>query len=172
MSTAEKIIILRKYLNLSQAALGSRIGFTPTYISSMERGKVEVPDEVIEKILKEFGIQEFDFEKYKINAEDSKPLEKFALRLKNLRKSMGMTQSQFADFVGCDRSSISKLESKPFKLTNLLAEQIAEKCHVGVDWLLFGDENKKEFPVDRRMEAFLWKHKELREKIYRMMEEE
>lgn len=90
MSTAEKIIILRKYLNLSQAALGSRIGFTPTYISSMERGKVEVLDEVIEKILKEFGIQEFDFEKYKINAEDSKPLEKFALRLKNLRKSMGI----------------------------------------------------------------------------------
>ena len=51
------------------------------------------------------------------------------------------------------------------------AADIGEVFHVGVEWLLYGDEEKKCFPLNEQMTQWLWNHPEIREQIWKMMED-
>ena len=42
---------------------------------------------------------------------------------------------------------------------------------VGVDWLLTGDEDRKDFPADKAMVNWLWQHPEVREELWKQMKE-
>ena len=50
------------------------------------------------------------------------------------------------------------------------AADIGEVFHVGVEWLLHGEERNKHFPADRKMMEWLKDHPEVREEIWKMME--
>lgn len=41
-----------------------------------------------------------------------------------------------------------------------------------VDWLLNGDEGKKLYPADKKLIDWLWEHPEIREELWKQMEEE
>ena len=43
---------------------------------------------------------------------------------------------------------------------------------MGVDWLLNGDEGKKLYPADKKLIDWLWEHPEIREELWKRMEEE
>ena len=43
--------------------------------------------------------------------------------------------------------------------------------HVGVDWLLTGDEGKKQYPADRKLIDWLWEHAEVREELWKRMDD-
>ena len=51
-------------------------------------------------------------------------------------------------------------------------EKLAEALDVGVDWLLFGDEGKKRYPADKKLIEWLWEHPEVREELWKKMDEE
>ena len=152
MNDAVKLKLSRKNLHLSQAAMGEMFGTTPMQIYRMESEKAKIPQ----------NIQDW------LDKQDVKITTKFEIgqRVKELRESLGMNRNQFAKFIGCSGSSISRIESGMNMIERTLAMKIAEKCCVGVDWLLTGDEEKKLWPVDNRLIDWLWKHEDERKKLW------
>ena len=57
------------------------------------------------------------------------------------------------------------------KLTEKQAIKISEVLEVGIEWLLKGDEAKKDYPIDQRMIHWLWKHEDERREIWNRMHE-
>lgn len=58
-----------------------------------------------------------------------------AIRIKDLRASLGMTQKEFAGFVGCTAATLSAYENGSKSPSLEIIKTIAEKCHVSIDWL-------------------------------------
>ena len=51
-----------------------------------------------------------------------------ALKIKQLREELQMTQVQFAEYVGVHRSTISKIESRDLNVSLTMLNLIADKC--------------------------------------------
>lgn len=85
---------------------------------------------------------------------------------------MHMRKIEFAITVGLSDKAIGHIEYGNLKITPDMAVNIAEHCGVGVEWLLYGKEDRKENPVDFWMEKWLWEHPEMREEIRRRMDNE
>ena len=69
-------------------------------------------------------------------------------------------------------SSLCFIEAGENRLKENRAEDIAEALEVGVEWLLHGDETKKDDPVNHRMIEWLWKHPEIRKEIWNQIHKE
>ena len=67
---------------------------------------------------------------------------------------------------------ISQVESRENKIGFASAERIAGAVKVGVDWLLYGNEEKKHYPVNDRLVAWLWHHEDLRKILWEKIENE
>lgn len=69
-------------------------------------------------------------------------LEIFANRIKQLRKSLGMTQKDFSEYIGVKQQTLSGYERGIMKPPLDIAKNIAEKCDVSIDWLCGLSEKK------------------------------
>lgn len=58
-----------------------------------------------------------------------------AVRIKELRTSMKMTQKEFSAFVGCTAATLSAYENGSKSPSLEIIKGIAEKCNVSIDWL-------------------------------------
>ncbi len=58
-----------------------------------------------------------------------------AIRIKELRSSMNMTQREFSTFVGCTAATLSAYENGSKSPSLEIIKGIAEKCNVSIDWL-------------------------------------
>lgn len=67
-----------------------------------------------------------------------------ALRIKELRKNMHKTQAEFAEYVGCTAATLSAYENGAKSPSLEIVKNIAEKCHVSMDWLCGIDTIKNE----------------------------
>ena len=92
-------------------------------------------------------------------------------RLKQMRIEKGLTLKELSDLVGLSDSQLCLIENGESNLTKKRAADIATVLHVGVEWLLYGDEENKDFPVNGKMIEWLWNHPEERERIWKMMED-
>ena len=57
-----------------------------------------------------------------------------AVRIKELRASMNMTQKEFSAFVGCTAATLSAYENGSKSPSLEIIKGIAEKCNVSIDW--------------------------------------
>ena len=89
-----------------------------------------------------------------------------------MRIEKGLTLKELSALVGLSYSQLSLIENGEYMLTEKRAADIGEALEVGVEWLLYGDEEKKYFPLNEQMAQWLWKHPEIREQIWKMMDEE
>ena len=89
-----------------------------------------------------------------------------------MRIEKGLTLKELSALVGLSYSQLSLIENGEYMLNEKRAADIGEVFHVGVEWLLHGDEEKKCFPLNHQMAQWLWKHPEIREQIWKMMGEE
>lgn len=74
----------------------------------------------------------------------SKYNEIFAIRLRQLRKSLGISQTQLAETVGLSTSTISRYEKnriEDIKLPNV--QQIAEALNVNPEWLIGASDDQR-----------------------------
>lgn len=62
-------------------------------------------------------------------------IEIFALRLKELREQMKMTQKDFAAFIEVKQQTLSGYENNKVKPPIDILVNIAKKCNVSIDWL-------------------------------------
>nr|WP_305135854.1 helix-turn-helix transcriptional regulator [uncultured Schaedlerella sp.] len=58
-----------------------------------------------------------------------------AVRIKELRTLMKMTQKEFSAFVGCTAATLSAYENGSKSPSLEIIKGIAEKCHISIDWL-------------------------------------
>ena len=172
----EKIKELRKLLNLSLVAFSKPLGCSPTHIKRMEVGTVIPGEEFISKLCEVYhispayfdgtvSIEELDI---KDQEEEKKEIGK---RLKQARKEKGMTLKELSLLASITDAQLSLTENGHYRLKENRAEDIAEALEVGVEWLLYGEERNKHFPADRKMMEWLKDHPEIREQIWKMMED-
>lgn len=169
MDYTRKLLLIRKTLGLSQAALGNRIDLTGPHVYRLENGKSEITDSILEKYVEFFGVDSGWLKSE--NEEDIRfkgqidGFNSLSDRNKEMRLEMGLSQKKFAEYAGVQPGDINRVESGKAALGPQSLKRIAEAFHVGIDWLQYGDENRKEFPVDPKMIDWLWDHPEMRKQI-------
>ena len=162
---------LRGYLNLSQAVFAGPLNLSPTHIARFERGESIPSPETLDAICKAFSVDRRYFEgtNASISVEEAverkNPEEGVAGRLKTAREAKGWSQNELAKRADVNQATINRVEFGA-KLTEKQAVKIAEVLEVGVEWLLKGDEEKKDYPVDQRMIRWLWQHENERHEIW------
>ena len=177
MDYSKKIRMIRETLGLSQAALGKSIDLTGAHISRLETGISAITDVILEKYVEAFGVdpewlmsdksEDIRFTGNKIDGFNS-----LGNRIKEMRLEMDMSQKKFAEYAGVQPGDINRVESGKAALGPQSLKRIAEAFHVGIEWLQYGDESKKAYPVDGKMIEYLWKNEKLREMIYHYMDED
>ena len=161
---------LRTYLNLSRVTFSQKVGYSRTHIARFESGEAVPSDEVIDKICETFDVNRRYFD---INSpmpieeavKTKNPAAGVAARLKNTRCEKGLTQGELAKLSGVSQPIISRIEFGE-KLTEKQGKKLAEALEVGADWLMFGDEEKRNYPADDKMMKWLWEHEKEREAIW------
>ena len=77
-------------------------------------------------------------------------------RLKELRKTLGLTQQQFASDIGLGKSSIGNIENGVINLTDRNISVICSKYNVNEQWLRTGEGEKfTELNVDEEITFML-----------------
>lgn len=172
----EKIHALRLYLGLSLKAFGEPLGYTGTHISRFEKNVV-VPDErVIQRICQVFQVEPSYFTgelsvEQSVQKNDDSLTGAAAQRLTSARQEKGLSMWELSRRAGISQPQISLLESGKYQIKRKAGEKLAEALDVGVDWLLTGDEGKKQYPADRKLIDWLWEHPEVREELWKRMDD-
>ncbi len=89
-------------------------------------------------------------------------------QLKDLRKELKLTQSEFGEKIGVTGAAISDIEKGRRKLIDRNISLICEKFHVNEEWLRYGTGDKYRFddlPTDELAVALATIEKEQYEKI-------
>lgn len=174
---ALRLVELRNKLGISRTSFAKSIGITETHMRRFETG-VSVPKEkLINRICEEYHVKpeyftgEIGIEEAIIPFKNDDGREDAGKRLKQIRLEMNMTAKEFCPLIDISHTHLFMLESGNTQMTETRANDIAEKLHVGVDWLLYGDEKTKDYPVNAKMVKWLKEHPEKRMIIEQWMEE-
>ena len=174
---SESIKELRQYLGLSLRAFGKALGYSGTQISRFEQNISAPSSRFIEKICEVYDVDQGYFNGdveltdaiRKISKEENNRIVGNRLRLSRCEKGLSMRELSLQ--AGVSDSQICLIENGENSLTERTAEKLAGALEVGADWLLTGDERKRWYPVDGKMTAWLWEHPEVREELWKRMEE-
>lgn len=60
-------------------------------------------------------------------------------RLKEIRKSLGLTLEKFGESLGVKKNSMSQLENDRYSLTDQMAKSICREYNVNYDYLVYGE---------------------------------
>ena len=174
---SESIKELRQYLGLSLRAFGKPLGYSGTQISRFEQNISAPSSRLIEKICEVYDVDQGYFNGdveltdaiRKISKEENNRIVGNRLRLSRCEK--GLSMRELSLHTGVPDSQICLIENGENSLTERTAAKLAGALEVGADWLLTGDERKRWYPVDGKMTAWLWEHPEVREELWKRMEE-
>ena len=173
----KKIHALRLYLGLSLQAFGESLGYTGRHISRFEKNVVEPDERVIQRICEVFHVEPSYFTgalsvEQSVRKNDDSLTGAAAQRLTSARLEKGLSMWELSRRSGISQPQISLLESGKYQLKRKAGEERAEALDVGVDWLITGDEGKKRNPADKKVIEWLWEHPEVREELWKKMDEE
>ena len=98
-----------------------------------------------------------------------KPSDNVGGRVKQIRKTAELTQTEFGKRIGLSQAGVLSIEKNTTKLTPFTLAKIEEEFDVGADWLMYGDEGKKDFPVSKKLIDWLWTDPDERERLWRRM---
>ena len=141
---AERFLYLRKYLGLSQSEFAPKIHKTPGYISQVESGKINMSDGAILSVSNAYfvnpewlknGTGDIFLPGHETQPADPDNL---AIRIRTVRKHLGLTQAQFADGIGFSKSQVVSVELKRANPSRELVQAIARVYQVNFQWLLTG----------------------------------
>ena len=172
----KKIVELRNKLGLSRASFARALDISPSQMARIEAGKVVLSDEFLQKICSTYHVNPAYFTG-EVDIDDAvsvlRPEEKkkqVGKRLKKMRIEKGLTLKELSYLLGLSDSQLYLIENGTNKLSEKRAVVLGEALEVGVEWLLHGKERNKAFPADRKMMEWLKDHPDVREQIWKMME--
>lgn len=166
------IVNLRSKLGLSRASFAKKLGVSPSQMKRIEVGEAKPDDELIQNICDIYNVNSTYFEgamdlNDAVHVSDPKEEKKsVGKRVKQIRVDNNKTLKELSELVNLSDSQLCLIENGESNLTKKRAADIATVLHVGVEWLLYGDEKKKEHPVDQTMIEWLWNHPEIRKEIW------
>lgn len=172
----KKIVELRNKLGVSRVAFAKDLGSSATQMKRIEIGTVIPDDEFLQKICSTFHVNpafftgEIDIEDAVSVVSPEEEMKQVGNRLKQMRMEKGLTLKELSYLVGLSDSQLCLIENGTNKLSEKRAVILGEALEVGVEWLLHGEERNKVFPVDRKMVEWLKDHPDVREQIWKMME--
>lgn len=160
---------LRSYLKISVRDFAAKIGVAPTTIYWYENGGT-LTESIIEEICRAFNVEK-EYFKGTMTLEDAVNYTGYnhqrVEQIKVLMSEKGiMTNKDLSKRSGVSTTRLSDIMTEKNMLTEDKARKIADALEVGVDWILYGEERKKEFPVNREMIDWIWSHPEERELLY------
>ena len=172
----KKIHDLRSYLGLSLKAFGDAIDYTGTHILRIEQKAVNPSEQFIQKVCEGLhvdpgyftGEMPVDQAVRKVEVDTAGA----GHRLNIARQEKSLSMLELSRRSGISQPQISMLESGKYQLRRKAGEKLAAVLEVGVEWLLTGDEEKKDFPADKAMVNWLWQHPEVREELWKRMKDE
>ena len=172
----KKIVELKNKLGLSRASFAKALDISPSQMARIEAGKVVLSDEFLQKICSTFhvnpayfeGTVEVDEAVKVVSLEEE--MKQVGKRLKQARLEKGLTLKELSKMIDLSDSQLCLIENGTNKLSEKRAVNLGEALEVGVEWLLHGKERNKAFPADRKMMEWLKDHPEIREQIWKMME--
>lgn len=172
----KKIVELRNKLGLSRATFVKALDISPSQMARIEVGKVVLSDKFLQKICSTFHVNrafftgEMDIEDAVSVVSPEEEMKQVGNRLKQMRMEKGLTLKELSYLVGLSDSQLCLIENGTNKLSEKRAVILGEALEVGVEWLLHGKERNKHFPADRKMMEWLKDHPDVREQIWKMME--
>lgn len=168
----EKLEELVRYLDTTKKDMAKELGISDGYFYAVFKGAIS-SERVMFKISRKYGIAEeyfssdkpisFYIEKPKTQKE--RKIEA-GLRLKEARNYKGISQIKLAKMIGVTEKLISAIEVGRVKLVDSKAETIADVLDVDKDWLLYGEEYRKRYPINERMIKWLNEHEEIRKDLW------
>lgn len=172
-----KIKAVREYLNLTLNAFGRSLGYAGTSIKRFENGDLRTRKgeegqnhPVVEKICDIYGVDRMYFygdlaltdAVQKGNRSEKEIIE----RLETARAEKGLGVVELNNLAGLSSGHLSRIEHRDTALTRQTAEKLADTLDVGVDWLMQGDENKKSYPVSKKLIDWLWENEDVRKELW------
>ena len=155
--TSEAIKELRQYLGLSLRLFGKPLGYSGTQIMRFENELTEPTDTVIEMICDAYGVDPRYFDggvaienavQRVTKEENNRTVGK---RLKLARNAKGLSMKELSCRSGVFDSQICLIENGKHALTDRTAEKLGQVLGVGVEWLLTGNEERKNFPLEGKL---------------------
>ena len=176
----DKIRAVKDSLGLTLRSIADHTGVTATTVSNIISGKMKPREKWLQSFCQAYhisydwlttgdGSPVFTQEVSDFEMQDSRGAGK---RLVQIRKEYGYTQKVMYDILGITQAMYSRIENGGARLTVENAKKIEDALGVGADWILYGDETRKVYPLGRRMSEYLWRHPEERERLWRLMEKE
>ena len=170
---SEIISHLRAHLKLSQAKFAAPLGLSSTQIARFERGIYVPSPEIIKKICEVFDVDERLFGDSSMTVEEAVTshdiISEISARIRSERKEKGWSQTELAKHAGLTTNTIYRIETGQINLATQTATNIASALDVGIDWLMRGNKDRKNYPADQKMIDWLWEHPDVREMIWNMM---
>jgi len=171
---------VKNTLGLTLKSIAERTGVTTTTVGSIIRGEMKPSEKWLEAFCKSYhidyiwltsgeGVPVFTDEVSDFEMKDSSSAGE---RLAQIRKDNHIGQKVMYELLGITQAMYSRIENGHAKLTVENAKKIEDVLGIGADWILYGDETRKAYPLGRRMSDYLWRHQEERERLWRLMEQE
>lgn len=79
-------------------------------------------------------------------------------RIRELRKSMGLTLEEFAKPLGVTRATMSRIETGSINVSSMMRAFICEKYNVSEEWLKNGEGLPRPIDFDEEFEKIIKKH--------------
>lgn len=174
---ALRLVELRTKLGMSRTSFAKSIGITETHMKRFETGVAVPKEKLINTICEKYHVNpayftgEVGIEEAITEVDDEDGREDAGKRLKQIRLEMNMTTKEFSSLINISNSHLYMVETEKKPLSEKMASEIADRLHIGVDWLLYGDERAKDYPVNEKMVDWLKEHPEKRMIIEQWMEE-
>lgn len=142
LTVSDRIRLVRKTLNLSQPEFGRRVGVSRDVINNIERndGRAVEPKTIfIEHLCHVYNVNS----DWLLNGDGemflhNEIIQTVSDRIRLVRKSLEMTQQEFADSLGVNRSIIKNYELSIVSPTNIFIEHLCMKHSINKDWILTG----------------------------------
>ena len=179
MPARKHLCSAKALLGLSNRKIAEATGVCNTTVSRYVNGEMDVSEEWAEKFCK---IYQFDIGWFMSGEDDQPPVftgdiddsvtknvSGAGKRLVEMRHKLGLVQKDVRVALGISHTAYSRIENGHVRLTKENAQKIEDEYGVGAEWLLYGDESKKDYPVGKRMIEWLWENKDEREKIWHLM---
>lgn len=92
--------------------------------------------------------------------------------MKQIRQELGLSRKDVFRAIGIDQTMYSRLENGHANLTTENARKLEDAFGYGADWILYGDESRKKYPIGRKVIEWLWTNEKEREHVWRAMEKD
>ena len=148
---------LREKSGLSVAALSRMIKTSESSIKRYERGEREIPDEVMERV------------KTICHSIKADSIKRAGERIKAYRLGLGLSGTAFAREANIKQSNLLEIENGQQIITEKTARKIEERFEVGCDWIMYGIESEKDYPVSEKLIEWIREDPELRKELWERM---